>query len=695
MWRRDVPIFLMVSPLVVAYPSSTMPPSNIFAGLDFANIANDPTYNEASVQADIIDPLLKWLGYSRENIRRKPSLQLHQGSGKVSVFPDYIVSVGNYNAFILEAKAPKQSITTDAIEQAFSYAMHREVKSVYFAVCNGIEFALFKNDINRTRIFDFRFENWETELPNLRKRLSPKQFQTGSPARKKRKVKTFDYVNCPLPEEISVRKRATFRHFGVHGYFTRQSWDVVQTYIKNFTQKGDLVLDPFGGSGVTAIEALMLGRKAIHIDINPMANFMVESLVAPVNSLLLKDTFDKITKEFQRRMPKTESEIARILKTLQGPKMLPLPTGSDVTTTDKLFSPKQTAQLALIKSLILKQKDENIRKSAMLMFSGLVSVNNLTYHISTSVKSDSGFGGNAAPFIYYRYRMAPKPTETNIMRGIDLRCTKIIRAKKEIQAAINTDTISNLTIKKGTATDLSFLKDESVDYIYTDPPYGNKIPYLDLSAMWHAWLDLDVTEEDYALEAIEGGKNNKTRQEYKELIAQSIKEMYRVLKYDRWLTFVFAHKNLEFWHTIVDTAENCGFEYVGAVPQKNGQTSFKKRQNPFSVLSGQLMINFRKVKDPKVIMKANASMDSDDLMLETVTTVIMENYGATLEQINDALIIRGLELGFLELWKEKYPDLTPILQQKFEYNTDKEKFFIKKTKGFIMMLTYMCKSTIG
>ncbi len=49
---------------------------------------------------------------------------------------------------------------------------------------------------------------------------------------------------------------------------------------------------------------------------------------------------------------------------------------------------------------------------------------------------------------------------------------------------------------------------------------------------------------------------------------------------------VFAHKDPEFWHLIVETAEKCRFEYVGAVAQKNGQTSFKKRQNPFTVLSG-------------------------------------------------------------------------------------------------------------
>ena len=53
---------------------------------------------------------------------------------------------------------------------------------------------------------------------------------------------------------------------------------------------------------------------------------------------------------------------------------------------------------------------------------------------------------------------------------------------------INEKTISNAQIIKGTATDLSFIPNESIDYIYTDPPYGKKIPYLDLSIMWNAWL---------------------------------------------------------------------------------------------------------------------------------------------------------------------------------------------------------------
>jgi 16S rRNA G966 N2-methylase RsmD len=667
--------------------------SDLFGNLDLRTLAAEPDFKEDSVREVIILPILKKLGYEQEAIVRSktlehPILKIGSKRRQIHMIPDYVLKFDNVFAWVLDAKAPNEKIVNDDnVEQVYSYAFHPEIRSTYFALCNGVEFSVFRTSDPEKPILFFQTGEIEHHWAELKSLLSRGSFQIGKSFTyasygSVTKPSGFEYSTRPLLEEVQVKKRAAKRHFGVHGYFTRQTWNVVADYIKNFSKPGDLVLDPFGGSGITAIEALMNNRKAINIDINPMAIFMVESLVAPVKQSELADAFERVRKNYLANQPESDEEIRNAIKNYPQPKPLPLPKGSDVATADKLFSRKQLAQLGFLKSLILKEKKENIRNSLLLMFSGLITRVNLTFHTTAGATDDNISGGDAAAFRYYRYRIAPNPREIDLMKYFQLRYNKVSSAKKEIEYFINDKTITNLQMVKGSATDLSFLPKESVDYIYTDPPYGKKIPYLDLSAMWNAWLDLDVTEEDYEQEAIEGGEHGKSKDEYNRLIAQSIKEMFRVLKYDRWLSFVFAHKDPEFWHLIIDTAERCGLEYIGAVPQKNGQTSFKKRQHPFTVLSGQLIINFRKVRNPRAVMKANLGMDISEVVMQTIEGIIARDERATLEQINDELIIKGLELGFLDLLKKQYSDLTPFLLDNFDYDEESETFSIKKDTKF-------------
>ena len=665
---------------------------NLFGNLNFQTLQENPDFKEDSVREVIILPILKALGYTEINIVRSKTLQhpfLKIGSKKrpINLVPDYVLKVENNFAWVLDAKAPNQNIKDgDNVEQVYSYATHPEIRSNYFALCNGVEFSIFKTTATNIPILFFNLDEIEYYWEKLTQYLSPNSFQSGKNFNYETTIATvktkgdFNYNTRPLLEEITVKKQSAKRHFGVHGYFTKQAWNVVAEYIKNFSQPGDLILDPFGGSGVTAIEALMNNRKAISTDINPMAVFLVNSLISSVDFDELSAAFARVKTEYQKKEPITEADIQKALTKYPYPQGLELPKGSDVETVEQLFSNKQLAQLGLLKSIIKKEKNKNIRDSLMLMFSGLLTKANLTYH-TTPNKPAAGQGDSSA-FRYYRYRIAPSPVDIDILTYFELRLKKVVAAKKEMEYYINEKTISHAQIIKGSATNLNFIAKESVDYIYTDPPYGKKIPYLDLSVMWNAWLDLEVTEEDYEQEAIEGGEHQKTKDEYNELIAESIKEMYRVLKFDRWLSFVFAHKDPEFWHLIIDTAESCGFEYVGAVPQKNGQTSFKKRQNPFTVLSGQLIINFRKVRSPKAIMKANLGMDIAEIVIQTIEGIIAKNDGASLEQINDELIIKGLELGFLDLLKKQYSDLTPILIDNFEYDEKTELFTLKKDTKF-------------
>ena len=78
-------------------------------------------------------------------------------------------------------------------------------------------------------------------------------------------------INHPIKPE-----KGKAWHWISHQYFTKQASNVVAEYIEHYTQTGDTVADPFCGTGVTAIEALRLGRKAVVSDINPLASFITE-----------------------------------------------------------------------------------------------------------------------------------------------------------------------------------------------------------------------------------------------------------------------------------------------------------------------------------------------------------------------------------------------------------------------------------
>ncbi len=91
---------------------------------------------------------------------------------------------------------------------------------------------------------------------------------------------------------------------------------------------------------------------------------------------------------------------------------------------------------------------------------------------------------------------------------------------------------------------------------------------------------------------------------------------------------------------------------------------------------------FRKVTNPQAIMKVDLGENITDIIIETIEGVIAQNHGATLEQINDELVIKGLELGFLDILSQKYQDLTPFLIGNFDYDKESQTYQIRKDTKF-------------
>ena len=98
-------------------------------------------------------------------------------------------------------------------------------------------------------------------------------------------MKHMDYPVVPKPHTSM---------YLMHKYWARKPYNVVSEYIRNYTKEGDIVLDPFCGSGPTPIEAIKVGRKSIGIDLDPIAIFITKMTVLPVNIDSIKKTFEEI-----------------------------------------------------------------------------------------------------------------------------------------------------------------------------------------------------------------------------------------------------------------------------------------------------------------------------------------------------------------------------------------------------------------
>ena len=76
------------------------------------------------------------------------------------------------------------------------------------------------------------------------------------------------------PLKRSVKAEGHTAQYKMHKYFARRPYNVFKHIIKHYTSKGDVVLDPFCGGGVTVFEAAALERNVVGVDLNPLAAFI-------------------------------------------------------------------------------------------------------------------------------------------------------------------------------------------------------------------------------------------------------------------------------------------------------------------------------------------------------------------------------------------------------------------------------------
>lgn len=133
-------------------------------------------------------------------------------------------------------------------------------------------------------------------------------------------------------------------------------------------------------------------------------------------------------------------------------------------------------------------------------------------------------------------------------------------------------TRSHLPLISTASADAALLKDDSLDYIFTDPPFGDNIYYADMNLMLESWHRVFTRTEP---EAIIDKHKGKELQEYQSLMLRCFKEYFRALKPGRWITVEFSNSEASVWNAIQTTMQEAGFVVANVAALDKQQRSFR------------------------------------------------------------------------------------------------------------------------
>lgn len=173
----------------------------------------------------------------------------------------------------------------------------------------------------------------------------------------------------------------------------------------------------------------------------------------------------------------------------------------------------------------------------------------------------AGEGGATAGHRRGTLYIPSNQVEMSVMTLLDERFKQIRRAAKRLPRTAIISTQS--------ATDFRFIPNDSLDYIFIDPPFGSNIMYSELSFLWEAWIGAFTNNQQ---EAIENKTQRKSLESYRHLIRDCFAEAYRMLKPGRWITIEFSNTQAAVWNSIQSALSEAGFVVanVAALDKKRG-----------------------------------------------------------------------------------------------------------------------------
>jgi 16S rRNA G966 N2-methylase RsmD len=455
-----------------------------------------------------------------------------------------------------------------------------------------------------------------------------------------------------------------------HSYLTKVPVPAIMPFIEAHTSPGDVVVDPFAGSGMTGVAAAALGRRARLFDISVLGQHVGRGYVNLVDRDLLVKRADEVVRQARERLAGVYTvkcvacgRAAQLVKTIWSYQVacsgcgqpvsyyrsmkaagwsksamkcphcatrvvsrdervreaaevdfiecacsskqreqpsnpthlvvdldkLPYPRveitpdrqmykaqalgRSGLTTVASFYAPRNLAILTVLHEQIQRVQEPAIRQKLLFVFTSILTRASKRYQWSPIRPL------NAANANYY---VASVFYEWNVFDLFERKVEAMIRSDDWLRSMRSDGTLFepsrfdlDVTYELASAESIP-LPDASVDYVFTDPPFGSNLFYADMSLFQEAWLDgfTDVGQEAVV---DRGTKKQRSASRYEQMLTKALGECRRILKPGGRISMVFGNSTGSMWSLVQRSIQNAGLviEPDQLVVLNKGQRSVK------------------------------------------------------------------------------------------------------------------------
>jgi len=267
-----------------------------------------------------------------------------------------------------------------------------------------------------------------------------------------------------------------------------------------------------------------------------------------------------------------------------------------MTNVHHFYTKRNLWVLSKIKNSINKVSDKRLRLFMLFYFTSLYS---RTQKMNRYMPKHNRHVGPLSGTLY----ISTFPVEINVIKIAIEKKKSLLKLERKISDKFLISTQSSTNFSK-------YIPDASVDYIFTDPPFGKNLMYSELNFILESWLKIFTNNSK---EAIINSTQNKDIVSYKDLMLQSFRECYRIIKPNRWITVEFHNSESIVWNAIQDALNKAGFviAQVAIIDKQKGTT---KQLSYAGSVNKDLVINAYKPKqhfEDLFLKQAGAGLERD------------------------------------------------------------------------------------